>query len=40
MLAARARPALHRAMWWAWGLTTATLAVVLGTLISGWLSSR
>ncbi len=40
MLAGRARPASRRALWWAWGLTTATLAVVLGSVIYGWLSRR
>jgi hypothetical protein len=39
-LAARAKPASRQAARWAWGLTTAALAVVIGSLIHGWLSSR
>jgi hypothetical protein len=39
-LAARARPASRRAALWAGGLITAALAVVIGSLIYGWLSSR
>jgi len=39
-LAAKARPASRRAAGWAWGLITAALAVVIGSLIYGWLSSR
>jgi hypothetical protein len=39
-LAARARPASRRAAGWAWGLATGALAVVIGSLIYGWLSSH
>jgi hypothetical protein len=39
-LAARARPASRKAARWAWGLVTAALAVVIGSLIYGWLSSH
>jgi hypothetical protein len=39
-LAARIRPASIRAAIWACGLFTATLAVVLGSLIYGWLSGH
>ena len=35
-LAARARPAAG----WAWGLFTGALAVVIGSLIYGWLSGH
>ena len=36
-LATRARPASRRAAIWAWGLVTAAAAVVIGSLIYGWL---
>ena len=39
-LAARVRPASRRAAMWAWGLFTAALAGVLGSLIYGWLSGH
>jgi hypothetical protein len=39
-VATRARPASRRAAGWAWGLVTAALAVVIGSLIYGWLSSH
>jgi hypothetical protein len=39
-LAARARPASRRAAGWALGLFTATAAVVIGSLIYGWLSGH
>ena len=39
-LAARATPASRRAAVWAGGLATAALAVLIGSLIYGWLSSR
>jgi hypothetical protein len=39
-LAERARLASRRAAGWAWGLATATLAVILGTLISAYLLSH
>ena len=39
-LVARARPASRWAVGWAWGLATAALAVVIGSLIYGWLSSH
>jgi len=36
-LAARAGPVSRRAGIWAWGLFTAALAVVIGSLLYGWL---
>jgi hypothetical protein len=39
-LAARARSASRRVLGWAWGLATAALAVVIGSLIYGWLSGH
>ena len=39
-LAAKARPASRRAAIWAWGLVTAAAAVVIGSLIYGWLSGH
>jgi hypothetical protein len=39
-LAARARPASRRAAGWALGLFTAAAAVVIGSLVYGWLSSH
>ena len=39
-LAARARPASRRAAGWAWGLATAALAVVIGSLVYSWLSGH
>ena len=37
-LATRGRPVSRRVAGWAWGLITAALAVVIGSLIYGWLS--
>jgi hypothetical protein len=39
-LAARAKPVSRRAVMWAGGLITAALAVVIGSLVYGWLSSH
>ena len=39
-LAAKARPASRQAAGWAWGLATATLAVVIGSLVYSWLSGH
>jgi hypothetical protein len=39
-LAAKARPASRRAAGWALGLFTAAAAVVIGSLIYGWLSGH
>ena len=39
-LAAKARPASRRAAIWAGGLFTAALAVVIGSLVYGWLSGH
>jgi hypothetical protein len=39
-LAARARPASRRAVGWAWGLATAALAVVIGSLVYSWLAGH
>ncbi len=39
-LAARAKLVSRRAAGWAWGLATAALAVVIGSVIYGWLSSH
>ena len=39
-LAARTKPASRSAVRWAWGLATAALAAVIGSLIYGWLSSH
>jgi len=39
-LAVRARPASRRALAWAGGLATAALAVVIGSLVYGWLSGH
>ena len=39
-VAAKAKPTSRRALGWAWGLATATLAVVIGSLIYGWLSGH
>jgi hypothetical protein len=40
VLAAKAKPTSRRAMGWAWGLFTAALAVVIGSLVYGWLSGH
>lgn len=39
-LAARIKPVSRRAAGWALGLFTAALAVVIGSLIYGWLSGH
>jgi hypothetical protein len=39
-LATRATPASRRAAGWALGLFTAAAAVVIGSLVYGWLSSH
>ncbi len=39
-LVATAKPVSRRAAAWAWGLVTGALAVVIGSLIYGWLSSH
>ena len=39
-LTARARPASRRAVGWAWGLATAALAVVIGSLVYSWLTGH
>lgn len=39
-LASRAKPVSRRAAGWTWGLATGALAVVIGSVIYGWLSSH
>lgn len=40
VLAARGVPVSRSAARWVWGLVTASLAVVIGSLMYGWLSSH